>query len=621
MAAIRVQRRTLVAAAVAAFSLSATPAGAEKYLFDILFGGNRLNREAVQPRQQPKTVEQTPPRAAVATPKISAPTYYDYQPEPLAKLNIGDLLDSLEATSEKADPLFKKAVKQLDGFDLLAEKKILKALIEHYSKRPEFIWVDREELNERAHSVLEVLANASEFGLTETDYVVNPPAGMATLGSADQKLAALARFELALSARALRYARDAHSGRVNPNKLSGYHDFPAKRLEEQRVLQILARTREPARYLLALHPRNEQYAALRQELKTLRTSAEREIVVSPETFVRPGTSHSEFPKILQILLRDADAEFLAEYGELLEAHKGSETYAPELVPMVKAAQRNHGLNPDGIIGQQTVRAVAGESKAARIEKVLLAMERLRWHPSHLGSTRIMINVPAFNASFIENEEERLSMRVVAGTASNQSNFFYDEVEYVEYNPYWGVPRSILVNEKLPRLIQDPGYLDRAGYEVVDRRGRRVSSASINWSAYGANIPYSVRQKPGPSNALGELKIMFPNKHDIYMHDTPAKNLFSRDTRAFSHGCIRLEAPRAMAAAVLGVSEEEIGRRIAERRNARQDVPVKVPVYVGYFTAWPDAAGAKISYHPDVYKRDSHLRSALSKVEKLRAAAS
>src|SRR5690606_14212175 len=124
----------------------------------------------------------------------------------------------------------------------------------------------------------------------------------------------------------------------------------------------------------------------------------------------------------------------------------------------------------------------------------------------------------------------------------------------------------------------------------DRNGKRVSSASIDWNQYGSNVPFSVRQKPGPSNSLGELKIMFPNSHDIYMHDTPQKHLFSRDVRAFSHGCVRLEDPRAMAAAVLGVSKEEVGKMIAGGKNSRRNVPVKIPVYVAYFTAWPDASG-------------------------------
>ena len=129
------------------------------------------------------------------------------------------------------------------------------------------------------------------------------------------------------------------------------------------------------------------------------------------------------------------------------------------------------------------------------------------------------------------------MRAIVGDKRTQTYFFQDRIEYVEFHPYWGVPKSILVNKYLPKLINDPSYLDRSGFEVTDSRGRKISSSAINWAAYGADIPFDVRQLPGSSNALGELKIMFPNKHAIYMHDTPDKHLFERDNRALSNGDI------------------------------------------------------------------------------------
>ncbi|MCT7375512.1 L,D-transpeptidase family protein [Chelativorans salis] len=605
-----------ILALAVALTGTASSASAEQNLFDILFG-NRATRQRVQepPRQA------TAPAPRVAAPKISAPSFYNYRPEAPVKVDFAALTVALEqedGEKRAASSPFVEALDGLAGFELLAEKEIAEALVTHYERNPAFIWVEGTGPNGKADAVLRVLNDAAAFGLSETDYAVNVPlAASAVLDTPAGRRQALIRLEMALSARALRYARDARLGRVDPNKLSGYHDFPKKPLVEAAVLEVLAGAKKPADYLESLHPQNTLYAALRKELKALRASAEKEIVVDTDTFVRPGSSHPEFPKILQIIERDANPAFRAEHGEVLVAHAGSETYAQELVPVVKAAQKLHDLNPDGIIGRRTVGALAGESKQARIEKVLLALERLRWHPSHLGSRRVMINAASFTATYLEGDRETLSMRVVVGKPSNQTSFFHDEIEYVEFNPYWGVPRSILVNEKLPKLRRDPGYLDRAGYEVTDSRGRRVSSASVNWNRYGTNIPFSVRQPPGPKNALGELKIMFPNKHSIYMHDTPAKDLFSRDTRAYSHGCVRLQDPRAMAAAVLGTSVDEIGREVGKGRNARRDAPQKIPVYVGYFTAWPEAAG-EVTYHADIYGRDDNLRKALAKVEETRA---
>ena len=242
----------------------------------------------------------------------------------------------------------------------------------------------------------------------------------------------------------------------------------------------------------------------------------------------------------------------AEHAATLEAYDGSDLYTPELVALVKSFQKESKLTPDGIVGKNSIRAMVGETNAAKIAKVELAMERSRWLPEELGERKVFINQPAFMATYSAPNEDPLSMRVVVGKKSNQTNFFYDKIEVVEYNPYWGVPYSIIVNEMIPKLAKNPSYLDQAGYEVSTPGGRKVSSASVNWYAVAAKQQsINVRQYPGRKNALGEVKILFPNKHHIYMHDTPAKSLFKKDARAFSHGCVRLHDPKAMAAAVLG----------------------------------------------------------------------
>ena len=173
---------------------------------------------------------------------------------------------------------------------------------------------------------------------------------------------------------------------------------------------------------------------------------------------------------------------------------------------------------------------------------------------------------------------------------------------------------------IPKLAQNPSYLDQAGYEVTTLKGRQVSSASVDWYAVAAKEQsINVRQYPGRSNALGEVKILFPNKHHIYMHDTPAKNLFSKDVRAFSHGCIRLHDPKAMAAAVLGKSKDYVSSRIGQGQNDQERVDGDLPVYVSYFTAWPEADGS-MGYYTDIYDRDMHLLKALEATKATRVAA-
>jgi L,D-transpeptidase YcbB len=183
-----------------------------------------------------------------------------------------------------------------------------------------------------------------------------------------------------------------------------------------------------------------------------------------------------------------------------------------------------------------------------------------------------------------------------------------------------VPQSIIVNEMLPKLRSDPGYLDRAGYEVTDAKGKRIPSSSINWGAYGTKIPFNVRQQPSEANALGELKILFPNKFAIYMHDTPEKAFFKRDVRAFSHGCVRLQDPRGMAAAVLGTTVEHVAERLKGGQHSTENLPVKIPVYVAYFTAWPDSSGV-VQYFDDIYKRDDRLQMAIDATETVRTPSS
>jgi murein L,D-transpeptidase YcbB/YkuD len=612
-------------------------AGAQN-LFDLLFGGPRVYRDQdyygrgreYPPRRddrsgrnyrQPKQPQaRSAPR--VSTPKISAPSYYTYKADALVRVDFSELAATPQQVIAGPKPSgvrFSEARQWLKDFDLHAEKEIAEALIDHYTAKPDFIWVSGYRPNGRAREAMRVLADAASFGLEPADYSVDPPNSAVPRDDTTARLRALIRFEMALSARVLRYVRDAHGGRIDPNMLSGYHDFAVKPIDLPATLKALSRAHDSREYLESRHPQNPEFKALRVELEALRASADDEIVVDPATFVRPGNSHAELPKLLELISRQADDDFRAEYGEVLERNLESEAYSDELVPVVKAAQERNSLKPDGIIGPRTVHALAGSSKAARIEKVVIALESLRWHPSDLGDTRVFVNQPAFTATFRKDGVDKLSMRAIVGKKSNQTSFFYDEIEQVDFNPYWGVPRSILVNEMLPRLLRDPGYLDRAGYEVTDSSGRRIPSSAINWGRYGAKIPYNVRQTPSERNALGELKILFPNKHAIYMHDTPTKNLFQQDVRAFSHGCIRLQDPRGMAAAVLQTSVEDIASKL-KKGHSSEKVSQKIPVYVAYFTAWPDQSGT-VEYFPDLYDRDAHLKKALETVAAARAPAS
>ncbi len=608
---------TIVPALILGSLIGAAPPAHAENLFKMLFGGGIQQREARERRAEEQRPQAAPAPAPVA--RISAPSYRTYKADRLVPVSFKALLEaprtvSFEPSLDGAS--FAEALAGLDGYELAAEKPVARAIEAHYLAHDDFIWVSGTSVNTRAVEAMRVLGEAGSYGLDPADYAVRPPSPGFDMTDMPARHRDLIRFEMALSARVLRYVRDAFGGRIDPNRISGYYDFPEKPLDLEAVLATLSRTRDVRPYLESRHPQNERYQALRAELEVLRASRENDIVVDARLFLKPGGSSPELPKLLQLFARETDDAFRAEHGAVLAANAATEAYGPELVAVVKAAQAFKGLSADGIVGPRTVAAFAGVSKADRIAKVEIALEQLRWHPSDLGSPRVFINQPAYTATYNEGGEDRLSMRVVVGKVSNQTSFFFDEIEQIDYNPYWGVPQSILVNEMLPRLRQDPGYLDRSGYEITDAKGRRISSSSINWYQYGGKVPYSVRQTPSEANALGELKILFPNKHAIYMHDTPSKSLFQRDVRAFSHGCVRLSDPRAMAAAVLGKPVEHVADKIRQGHSTEK-VTRKIPVYVAYFTAWPDQSG-KVEYFDDVYDRDSRLLKALEATAEVRA---
>lgn len=549
--------------------------------------------------QSTKTTESPMPEHAVeATPSAADTMPNAEMPAaemPAAKMMVVETLNF----ADYLDALAKVEVK--------ASSSIRKALLDHYTQTPEFMWLDSNMMpNEKAKGVLEVLQNAELEGLDPLSYIVRAPDGSA---QGDLRLEEAATFEILLTARAMRYAADSAHGAVNPNKLSGYHDFPANKPNFTKILTGLSSADQPNENLASYQPKVPAYEQFKQELVELRGSndPEEQIVIKSGTLLKPGQTNDQLPNIIAAIKKRASKNLLTLHEATLASYEG-DIYTPELVKLVKAFQRENKLFADGIVGSATIAKLSGISSQDKIDRVLFAIERLRWHPSKLGRRHVFINQPAYRATYMVNDKANLSMRAIVGKPSNQTSFFHDTIESVVYNPYWGVPRSILVNEMLPKLRENPSYLDERGYEVTDSRGRQVASGSIDWSQVGSNPGYDVRQTPGPRNALGELKILFPNKHAIYMHDTPSRGLFKRSARALSHGCVRLQQPRAMAAAVLGTSVGRITAMLG-KGHSKQAVPQQIPVYVAYFTAWPKDDG-EVQYFRDIYKRDRALAKAI-----------
>lgn len=624
-------------AAAGLVTLSTGEANAQNF-FQRLFAPRENRLQETQSRQAPdldRIVEET---------YVSAPKYYTYKPDVPKLVSLAELSQVKTAAVTPAasgpaatdglssEPLegtqpvieapviltpFDEARPALKDLQVKVLPEVGEALLAYYREHPGFLWVENGRLTAKAGFARKVLASADVYGLEPADYLVKLPDLSAPEGAARD--AALMDFEMHLTAAVLTYMLDAERGRVDPDRISGYHDLPRHKPDLVAGLQDLATASDVAAALESHQPQSRHFKAMVAELAKLRAQdvAEDRIVIEPGTFLKPGQSSPEMKNIVAAIRKSGSPALLADHQATLDAYAGGELYSPELVALVKAFQKENSLSADGIVGKNSIKAMVGVTNEDKISKLVLAMERSRWLPEELGARKVFINQPAFTATYTEPGKDPLTMRVVVGKKSNQTNFFYDKIQVVEYNPYWGVPYSIIVNEMLPKLAKDPSYLDRAGYEVTSASGKPMSSASVNWAAVARKkASVNVRQLPGNSNALGELKILFPNKHHIYMHDTPSKSLFNRDDRAYSHGCIRLQDPRAMAAAVLGKTKDYVGGRIAQGQNQQEKVTGDIPVYISYFTAWPQEDGT-IGYFSDVYDRDLYLIKAIDATESAR----
>jgi murein L,D-transpeptidase YcbB/YkuD len=294
----------------------------------------------------------------------------------------------------------------------------------------------------------------------------------------------------------------------------------------------------------------------------------------------------------------------------------SAIFDDELEQAVRHFQQRYGLEPDGVAGKNTLEAM-NVPVEMRIDQIRVNLERIRWVLHEDLDTFVFVNIPGFKVYYVRNEKLEWTSRAQVGKLYRQTPVFKADMTYLEFNPTWTVPPTILAKDILPAVRKDPGYLKKRNIRVIDNKGKVVNSKSINWSKYtGKNFPYQLRQDPGPSNALGLVKFMFPNKHLVYLHDTPSKNLFEREARAFSSGCVRIEDPFEFAQLLLGKEwdAKRIDGIIESKKTTKVNLAKPVPVILFYLTALPEFDG-KFHFRNDVYSRDEAVLEDLNSAYK------
>lgn len=450
------------------------------------------------------------------------------------------------------------------------------------------------DFSAKAKQIMDVFAQAELTGLNPDDYLT--PA--LDLSGIDSTPGAAARLETAFSAAAIRYAQDTHSGRLNPRKVSGYITLQPERLDDAQTLMDLVNAPDPETYYAALEPQEPEFKQLKAALdKRYQGETERPVRIPAGGILRPGNVDERVPLLRERLgLKTVTDERQKDVYDLIT------------VAAVKEFQSGLDLVVDGIVGPATIAALNGGGAISK-EDIIANMEMWRWEPHDLGNFRVMVNVPEFRLRVLDNGKTVYTTRVVTGKKSNQTPIFSDQMEYIVVNPYWNVPQSIASEEIAPILAKNPGYIARNNMEVLSG-GKVVDAAAIDWST--ANVRnFRIRQRPGSNNALGSIKFLFPNQHDVYLHDTPSKYLFKRSYRAYSHGCVRVQNPWDFAAALMTQKQTKVSaaglssqRGGSERWNTLNR---KIPVHITYFTLRAGEDGKLRSYgdiygHADKVKR-------------------
>ncbi len=499
----------------------------------------------------------------------------------------------------------------------LADKKIglsadeRSAVAAFYERRGNPLWTNDQGLNATGNAVVAELRRADDYGLPVTEIVDRDLGALLQSvlpgGAGDPPPATLAETEIKIIAAVLDYARLARGGRIpEPSKqLATYIDREPQILKASRVVERVLAASDPADALRKLNPQHAEFEALRRAYVDVRGKSEIEAATTMPSgpSIRPGDRHPHVAiarRMLKLEASDASA---------------AELFDPIMVEQVRALQTTRDLSPaDGIIGRKTREAIntLADERGPSARDLLVNMEQWRWMPDDLGDTRIEVNIPEFMIRLVRNGQVVFSERVVVGQIDKQTPLFSDRLQTIVTRPDWILPESVKVRDAIPSLLGRGDFFNTYGLRV--RRGNtEVDPRSVDW--YSANQrAYTFYQPPGEKNALGEVKFLFPNKHAVYFHDTPTKQLFDKRERAYSRGCIRVRDPVRLAELILapdrGWTSDNVRALVVDGpEDNRVTLNTPLAVHITYFTVTTGEDG-KLKRHRDLYGHAKRVSLAL-----------
>ncbi|WP_405232543.1 L,D-transpeptidase family protein [Lentisalinibacter salinarum] len=481
------------------------------------------------------------------------------------------------------------------GGQTLLEPELLSRV--YRSRDHATIWLDGGPLAGQAPQLLTAIGESVGHGFNAERYHRSTIEQLMQAGDASSRLA----LELLMTDAFLAQALHRGRGAVFPPNLDADWQLPQAEVDAAALLLEMAGTGgDVAARLAALWPVDPEYAALvRRRAEIAATGDEMTARVAPGPLLRPGQSSDRVIMLKQRLMGPGD--YTPEYDA-------------DLAREVKAFQLAAGLEPDGLVGEGTLE-VLNATRSSWIDRIDANLERWRWLPRATPQTYIRVNIASYRLRAIENGETTLAMNVIVGKPYRRTPVFTETMKYLVFNPYWNVPFSIATKDKLPLLKADAAAEAAKGFDAKPRGSEVfVPVDAIDWTdVTRRGFDYLLRQRPGPQNALGQIKFMLPNPYAVYLHDTPSRELFAKQERSFSSGCVRLERPTALAQWLLAHDGHRDAGRVDQLIASAETTTIylrkPVPVYIVYFTAFLDDDG-HFAFRRDIYERDRAIVEAL-----------